>query len=525
MGDLFPVDNGSEPGPWKHVETYKYTDAAGNLLFEVARHERDDQHGKKEKKFPAHRPDPEHPGKWIDNLQGVERVLYRLPDVLKQVGDEDDVFIVEGEKDCNALVGIGLCATCNPGGAGKWLPSYTEALTGATVYVIADKDAAGRSHVQMVAKALYGKAASVRVIELPDRNGNKVKDAADWIAAGGTADELAVLVAAAPEWTPDTAPEPDAEVFPTYTLADLEAYEVDPQAHLVGEGWLRAGAGALLTGGTGMGKSVLAEQIAVSVSAGVSILGCIRVHRAARVLYVQAENDAETLKRDFCAIVEAVKANHATVQENLRIIHAYGLAGDGFGQFIREQMLKHRAELLMVDPYQAYIGGADLNTSETFLNWIKPIDAMMKETGYALLLVAHTPKPKDRDNWTVRESVYMAAGSSVISNWARASAELTQVGTEDGRFRLRFSKNAERVGLIDPEHGRIIRDLFIEHSGNRHKPFWRVTDDQDAPTAGKHDDAIRRALAEDPTAGDTEIAAKVRCDRSTVYRFRQRMGK
>jgi len=515
-GDLMPSKKEAST-PRRLLEAYDYTGADGKLLFQVLRYT--------PKGFSQRRPDPAHPGKWVYDLQGVERVLYGLPAVLKQVQDDGDVFVCEGEKDALAIRTLGLTATCNPHGAGngKWLPQYTEALTGANVITIAHKDAKGRPHAQAVAKALHGAAASVRVIEMPDRNGSKIKDAHDWIHAGGTFDQLAEIIRTAPEWTADTAPEPDADIFPTYTLADLEAYQVDPQAHLVGDGWLRAGAGALLTGGTGMGKSVLAEQIAVSVAAGVSILGCVRVHRAARVLYVQAENDAETLKRDFCAIVEAIGADHAKVQDDLRVIHAYGLAGDDFGAFIREHALKHRAELLAIDPYQAYIGAGDINQSNTFLAWIKSIDAMLKETGCALLLVAHTPKPKDREGWNVREGVYMAAGSSTIANWARASAELTPAGTEDGRFRLRFSKNAERVGMVDDD-GKIIRDLFVEHSGNRHKPFWRVSADQDAPTAGKYDDAIRQHIAKHPGAINNQIALAVDCDRATVGRRRKALG-
>jgi hypothetical protein len=120
------------------------------------------------------------------------------------------VFCTEGERDADALVALGLCATCNAGGAGKWQVGYTSALTGANVVVIADKDAPGRSHAAMVLEALTGKATSVRVLELPDRDGHPVKDAADWIAAGGTAAELQALVETALEWQPPAAAEAPA---------------------------------------------------------------------------------------------------------------------------------------------------------------------------------------------------------------------------------------------------------------------------------------------------------------------------
>ena len=191
MSDLAPARSSA---PRRIVQEYDYVDAGGNLVFQVVRFEPKD--------FRQRRPDPKNPGSWIWNLQGVERVLYRLPAVLNANADGATVFCTEGEKDADALVAIGLCATCNAGGAGKWHAGYTSALTGADVTIIADKDAPGRSHAAMVLEALTGKATSVRVLELPDRDGHPVKDAADWIAAGGTATELQALVETAPEWTP-----------------------------------------------------------------------------------------------------------------------------------------------------------------------------------------------------------------------------------------------------------------------------------------------------------------------------------
>src|SRR5262245_34070876 len=52
---------------------------------------------------------------WINNLKGVRRVLYRLPELLADTGDQ--VWIPEGEKHVDRLRQLGLCATCNSGGA------------------------------------------------------------------------------------------------------------------------------------------------------------------------------------------------------------------------------------------------------------------------------------------------------------------------------------------------------------------------------------------------------------------------
>ena len=55
-------------------------------------------------------------------------------------------MLVEGEKAVDALNRIGVFATTNAGGAGKWRNEHTNALTGATVTVICDSDQPGRQH-------------------------------------------------------------------------------------------------------------------------------------------------------------------------------------------------------------------------------------------------------------------------------------------------------------------------------------------------------------------------------------------
>ena len=190
MGDLFPPRDTA--AKTRIVATYDYTDNTGKLLFQVCRFE--------PKTFRQRRPDPAKPGAWLWNMDGITRVLYRLPAVLEAMKAGQTIYVVEGEKDADALVKLGLCATCNPGGAGKWQLNYSETLTGAQVVIIADKDGPGRKHAALVAQALHGKASSVKILELPDRDGRKVKDAADWISSGGTLAELQAIVEGTPVW-------------------------------------------------------------------------------------------------------------------------------------------------------------------------------------------------------------------------------------------------------------------------------------------------------------------------------------
>lgn len=308
--------------------------------------------------------------------------------------------------------------------------------------------------------------------------------------------------------------------FPRITFHDLQTFKPNPMDHIAGNGCLRLGAGTLLTGGTGLGKSVLAEQIAVSVAAGVPFFG-IQIRRACPTLYISAENDIETLQRDIISIQKhhPEKACPLLLQANLCFHHVYGLAGESFAAWFESHVIAFKPKLAIIDPYQSFLGGtADINNTSTFFEFIRPVDTIIKRHGCALLLVAHTTKPRDRESWTARESVYMAAGSSAISNWCRASCELTECPEYDGRFRLRFGKNAERHGMVD-ESGRVIRDLFMEHSGNVKEPFWKLSDSQTEPSKSEYRDKVCELAIDSPSLSYREIAEKLGCAVGTVSKY------
>jgi putative DNA primase/helicase len=179
--DLFPTArsrNGS-----KLVATYDYTDESGHLLYQVCRF--------KPKDFRQRRRDWK--GRWIWNLDGVRRVLYRLPEVMRA----QTVAITEGEKDAHNLANIDITATCNPGGAHKWRGEYSETLRGKDVLIFGDDDKDGREHVDQVVESLAGVAKSIKKITLPDG----FKDVSDYIAslpAKTAAQSIAELINATP---------------------------------------------------------------------------------------------------------------------------------------------------------------------------------------------------------------------------------------------------------------------------------------------------------------------------------------
>jgi len=124
-------------------------------------------------------------------LNGTRRVPYRLPEVIAAVAESRRVFVVEGEKDADALVRAGEVATSCPGGAGKWSHVADDAckvLAGAEVIIVADKDKAGRAHDAEVAASLFPVASSVVVVEATTG-----KDAADHLGGGHPVDAFEVV--------------------------------------------------------------------------------------------------------------------------------------------------------------------------------------------------------------------------------------------------------------------------------------------------------------------------------------------
>lgn len=124
----------------------------------------------------------------------------------------------EGEKDADALVALGLTATTNRGGAGKWKDEETAALVESgvtTVYVIPDHDIPGRTHANAVVASCRAAGLTATLVPLPGLQSHG--DVSDWLRDGGTVEALLELATAA-QTTPvpaalDAEPDVLASVF------------------------------------------------------------------------------------------------------------------------------------------------------------------------------------------------------------------------------------------------------------------------------------------------------------------------
>jgi putative DNA primase/helicase len=188
LSDLFPPAVNTQalnPAKSKIIATYPYHAANGTLLYQVVRFDPKD--------FRQRRPDPDNEGGWVWNTKDTLKVLYHLPKVLAAKEKGETIYLVEGERDADALISLGLVATTNTGGAGKWPKSGTATLAGCNVVILPDNDEPGRKHAEVVAGKLAQKARRLKIFNLPDLP--EKGDVSDWIRQGGTREKLEELCA------------------------------------------------------------------------------------------------------------------------------------------------------------------------------------------------------------------------------------------------------------------------------------------------------------------------------------------
>jgi putative DNA primase/helicase len=386
---------------------YDYRDAEGRLRFQVLR--------KRGKSFACRRPLPG--GGWAWNLAGVERVLYRLPEVLAAVRAGGIIFVVEGEKDADRVAALGLTATTNPGGAGKWRPSYSATLRGASAVIVPDRDTAGHRHAEAVAASLAGAAADLRWLALPDLPDKG--DVSDWIAvregqSGTAADirrELLQLAAAAPP-AADLIPLPTLAGPPAATRPALRSCRMsDVQPESVGFLWppyLPLRKLTLLEGDPGQGKSWVTAAIAACGSVGRGLPG-LEGFEPFRSLFFSAEDGmADTLRPRLDALGATLELVYA---------HDHPLYLDtpeGMAELERE-LAGRQARLVVIDSVMSFVGArTDVYRPNEVRAVLAPLAKLAEAHGCVILALRHITKSKGA------KAIYAGQGSIDFTATARS---------------------------------------------------------------------------------------------------------
>ena len=149
----------------KKTATYIYDDENGKILYEKERWEHFKGEERISKKFLFYHYEG---AKRLTGKGNIKLILYNLKDVLLS----ENVFICEGEKDCDNLKEIwpdkNAAFTTNATGAESWEESYNLYLKGKNIIVFEDNDEAGRKRTEKLTQALSKIAKSFKVVRFDE---------------------------------------------------------------------------------------------------------------------------------------------------------------------------------------------------------------------------------------------------------------------------------------------------------------------------------------------------------------------
>jgi RecA-family ATPase len=348
------------------VATYNYRDEHGSLRYQVVRYAPKD--------FRQRRPNGA-PDEFVWNMHGVEPLPYRLPELLAD--PDGTVFICEGEKDCDRLGELGFVTSCNHGGASKWRSEISCWFQDRDVVLLPDNDDPGRSHMADVAAKLAGIAKTIRTVTLPGLPDKG--DVANWIADGGTAEELDALVADPKQdwrawYAKDTKDikhsEPPAPPWILSRLADWVGRIVEPRVFVM-EDWLPLGEYVSLYGIAGARKTDFIIQALMASSAGLPFCGFPMGHYVTLGLFCE-DSEEELVRRidRIAAFYELTRADFTGFFwaslvgcDQTEFIHFdFGrmLPQDAFRLF-EQQIAELGAGLAALDTIADFFGGEEIS--------------------------------------------------------------------------------------------------------------------------------------------------------------------
>lgn len=261
----------------------------------------------------------------------------------------------------------------------------------------------------------------------------------------------------------------DVEELPSeISMDDLEAFDRtnDPN-NVLGNRWLCRGGTMLLQSQSGVGKSTLAMQMAISWCVGRDLFG-IKAIKPLRIAIIQAENDLGDLAEQFQDSKKAmnlydIELNH--LKTNLRFFREQVRTGADFVKMSRNVIKRTKADLIIADPLLSYVGG-DISKQEVIASFLRNgLNSVLEETGAIWIWIHHMGKPKDTSKNTQTDYAYSGLGSSDLANWARETMTLIRKDDVNGKkvFQLLLSKRDKRTGLVDSK-GKPTSSIDICHS-------------------------------------------------------------
>jgi DNA polymerase len=445
------------------IADYVYRDKDGNPYLRVKR--------TSAKQFPQYHWDN---GRWKPGAPKA-RIPYRLPELLAAKPDEP-VFVCEGEKDADNVAALGLIATTNPGGAGKWTAELNSWFQGKTlVYLLEDNDDAGRAHVRKVAASLRGTVPDTRIVsfpELPEKG-----DVSDWLDQGHTKQELLDRAKAAPRAVPAA-----VTGLQFARMDEVEAKHVE----WLWQERLARGKLTLLAGEPGIGKSQISIDIAARISKGGRWPDGNNAPSGSVVILSAEDSADDTLRPRLEAAGAALDRTHvlkATLVEGKPVTFSLQVHLEMLGAKLTEL---GDATLIIIDPITSYMGKIDGHQTVDVRTVLEPLAAFAEKHDVAVLAISHPPKASQS------KALHAVTGSLAFVAAARMVFIATKEPQTDRRLLLPVKNN---LGPLAAGLGFSLEQRLVGNEILASHVIW-----DSAPVTTTADEAVAAASNQGATA-------------------------
>jgi len=244
------------------------------------------------------------------------------------------------------------------------------------------------------------------------------------------------------------------------SLASYVDQPVDESGYLLGDGLLSKGGGMFISAGSGIGKSVIATQCAISWSVGLPAFG-IHPKRPLKILIIQAEdNDNKVIRMTRMAkkIVPEVKWH--LFEQNVQIKRIQGdLVGESLLKLAESIHKGFSFDILILNPLFSYMEG-DLTDGDDCSHFLRHVvDPFIARMKCGIIIVHHTPKQRSANedpNKKWSEDMYAMYGPAELTNWARSIMHVESTN-DDGVFKFKIAKGLEESGWNE-------RHKYFSHS-------------------------------------------------------------
>lgn len=243
---------------------------------------------------------------------------------------------------------------------------------------------------------------------------------------------------------------------------------------LLGNEWLRRGDSANMVSSAGAGKSVGSAQGSFAWALDLPYFG-IRPARPLRIIHFAGEDDEVTLgqcREGFLEHSKAITGRQLTLDDlapltkNLRTVFNREFVALRFHALLRKLLTEEPADLVIINPLMAYIGGEVVSTAPDWLRTgLLPI---LQEFDCGAIIAHHTTK-LSKDGWQDIDDTYSAIGGSEVANIPRAILTLRPTKAK-GLWVLKASKR-KTTGWRDAE-GDYTDTFFVRQTANPQRPAW-----------------------------------------------------